>query len=408
MPPAGARCHWASGKDFFDGDRIRVALSRATRLQRVSLTEYNSAAGTTALRNAVALRAMHLGCTLQADNIVITAGCINAVAMCLQAVTQPGDLVAVESPTFFGFLDLLEALNLKAFPLPTDARTGVSLLALQLALDTQPIKALLLVPTLSNPLASVMPLTHKRQLAKLVAQYRVPLIEDLVFNDLLATDARRRAVKAYDTEGWVMACGSFAKTVAPGIRLGWVEAGRWAAQVATLKRVQGAATNAVLEAALADLLAQGNYEAHLRRLSAMMKQRLGLVRQVIQASFPAGTRVNDPPAGYTLWVELPGDVDTMVLFALCKAQGITVGPGQLFCGSHRYRHCLRLSFAGAWPYNWYKACMTPPRQCPLKLPAPTWSTIRASPPATCGEQALLTTRRVTVANPPCAANALRR
>jgi len=245
-------------KDFFDGDRIRVALSRAARLQRQSLTEYSSANGTTPLRNAVALRAMHLGCTLQADNIVITAGCVNAVAMCLQAVTQPGDLVAVESPTFFGFLDLLEALNLKAFPLPTDARTGVSLPALQLALDTQPIKALLLVPTLSNPLASVMPLTHKRQLAKLVAQYRVPLIEDLVFNDLLATDTRRRAVKAYDTEGWVMACGSFAKTVAPGIRLGWVEAGRWSKQVATLKRVQGAATNAVLEAALADLLVQGS------------------------------------------------------------------------------------------------------------------------------------------------------
>jgi DNA-binding transcriptional MocR family regulator len=335
-------------KDFFDGDRIRVALSRATRLQRQSLTEYTSANGTAPLRNAVALRAMHLGCTLQADNIVITSGCINAVAMCLQAVTQPGDLVAVESPTFFGFLDLLEALNLKAFALPTDPRTGVSLPALQLALDTQPIKALLLVPTLSNPLASVMPLTHKRQLAKLVAQYRIPLIEDVVFNDLLATDTRRRAVKAYDTEGWVMVCGSFAKTVAPGIRLGWVEAGRWSKQVATLKRVQGATTNAVLEAALADLLVQGSYEAHLRRLSALMKQRLGQVRQVIQASFPAGTRVNDPPAGYTLWVELPGNVDTLVLFALCKAQGITVGPGQLFCGSQRYRHCLRLSFAGAW------------------------------------------------------------
>lgn len=335
-------------KDFFDGERIRVAMSRATRLKRATLTEYNSAAGTTALRNAVALRAMHLGCTLKGEDIVITSGCINAVTMCLQAVTRPGDLVAVESPTFFGFLDLLESLNLKAFPLPTDPRTGISLPALQLALDTQPIKALLLVPTLSNPLASIMPLTHKRQLAKLVAQYRVPLIEDVVFNDLLATDARRRTVKAYDTEGWVMVCGSFAKTVAPGIRLGWVEAGRWIQELATLKRVQGAATNAVLEFALADLLAQGSYEAHLRRLSAMMKQRLGQVRKLIQAHFPAGTRVNDPPAGYTLWVELPGGVDTMVLFALCKAQGITVGPGQLFCGSHRYRHCLRLSFAGAW------------------------------------------------------------
>ena len=335
-------------KDFFDADRLRVALSRATRLKRSTLTEYSSSAGTLALRQAVALRALHLGCALRAEDIVITSGCINAVALCLQTVTQPGDMVAIESPTFFGFLDLLESLNLKAIALPTDARTGVSLPALQLALDTQPIKALLLVPTLANPLASVMPLTQKRALARLVAQYQVPLIEDVVFNDLLATDARRRAVKAYDSEGWVMTCGSFAKTVSPGIRLGWVEAGRWSKQVATLKRVQGASTNAVLEHALADLLTQGSYEAHLRRLCLLMKQRLGQARKMILSAFPAGTRVNEPPAGYTLWVELPAVVDTMVLFNLCKAQGITVGPGQLFCASHRYRHCLRLSFAGLW------------------------------------------------------------
>jgi DNA-binding transcriptional MocR family regulator len=335
-------------KDFFDVDRIRIALSRATRLKRETLTEYTTSVGTLALRNAVALRALHLGCALQADNIVITSSCIQAIDMCLQAVTKPGDMVAIESPTFYGFLDLLESLGLRALALPTDPRTGVSLPALQLALDTQPIKALLLVPTLSNPLASVMPLTHKRALARMVAQYKVPLIEDVVFNDLLATDARRRAVKAYDTEGWVMTCGSFAKTVSPGIRLGWVDAGRWSKELATQKRVRGTATNAVLEYALADLLTQGSYEAHLRRLCTLMKQRLDQARKLIQTHFPAGTKMNDPPAGYTLWVEMPEVVDSMRLFELCKAIGITIGPGRLFCASQRYQHYLRLSFAGAW------------------------------------------------------------
>lgn len=132
----------------------------------------------------------------------------------------------------------------------------------------------------------MLPLTHKhkRALAQLVAQHQVPLIEDVVFNDLLATDARRKAVKAFDTQGWVMSCGSFAKTVAPGIRLGWTEAGRWSQAVATLKRVHGASTNAVLEYALADLLTQGSYEAPLRRLCLLMKQRLGQARRLIQAS----------------------------------------------------------------------------------------------------------------------------
>ena len=335
-------------RDFFDVDRVRIALSRATRLQRETLTEYTTSVGTLALRNAVALRALHLGCALKADDIVITSSCIHAIDMCLQAVTKPGDMVAIESPTFYGFLDLLESLGLKALALPTDARTGVSLQALQLALDTQPIKALLLVPTLSNPLAAVMPLTHKRALAKLVAQYRVPLIEDVVFNDLLATDARRRAVKAYDTEGWVLTCGSFAKTVSPGIRLGWVDGGRWSKELATLKRVRGTATNAVLEYALADLLTQGSYEGHLRRLCMLMKERLVQARKLVQNHFPKGTKVNDPPAGYTLWVELPEVVDSLRLFEMCKELGITIGPGRLFCASARYQHFLRLSFAGNW------------------------------------------------------------
>lgn len=334
--------------DFFDTDHIRVALSRATRLKRNTLIEYTSSAGTSALRDAVALRALHLGCALRGEDIVITAGCIQAVAFCLQAVTQPGDLVAVESPTFFGFLDLLAAMNLKTIAIPTDPRTGVSLPALQLALQTQPIRAILLVPTLSNPQGAVMPLTQKRALAQLVTQHQVPLIEDVVFNDLLASDARRKAVKAFDTQGWVMTCGSFSKTVSPGIRLGWVEAGRWSQVVATLKRVQGASTNAVLEHALADLLTQGNYEAHLRRLCTQMKQRLGQARRLIQAHFPKGTRVYDPPAGYTLWVELPKPSNTMVLFSRCKSLGILVGPGQLFCASQQYQNFLRLSFAGAW------------------------------------------------------------
>jgi DNA-binding transcriptional MocR family regulator len=127
-----------------------------------------------------------------------------------------------------------------------------------------------------------------------------------------------------------------------------VDAGRWRKELATLKRVQGTSTNAVLEYALADLLTQGSYEAHLRRLCTLMKQRLGQARKLIQAHFPAGTKVNDPPAGYTLWVEMPAVVDSMQLFEKCKDLGITIGPGRLFCASQRYQHYLRLSFAGAW------------------------------------------------------------
>ena len=335
--------------DLFDDQRLRVAVGRASRVHRRSLTEYNKAdAGRPALRQAVAQRALHLGCSLDANHIVITASCTQAVSLCLRAVTQPGDVVALESPTFFGYLDLIESLGLRVLEIPTHPATGLSLPALELALDTQPIKAVLAAPTLSNPLGSVMPLAAKQKLVKLLAQRRVPLIEDVVFNDLLAGDERRKAAKAWDTEGNVMVCGSFAKTLTPGIRLGWVEAGRWRDAVATHKRLQGAATNVVLEEALADLLTQGSYEAHLRRLTTYMNQRRTEARRLISQHFPSGTRVSNPPSGDTLWLELDPEIHSMALFKRCASEGITFGPGELFTATDRYRNCLRLNFSGPW------------------------------------------------------------
>lgn len=331
--------------ELFDDARLRMAVGRASRVHRRSLTEYNKAdAGRPALRQAVAQRALHMGCTLDASDIVITASCTQAVSLCLRAVTQPGDVVALESPTFFGYLDLIESLGLRVLEIPTHPATGLSLPAL----DTQPIKAVLAAPTLSNPLGSVMPLAAKQKLVKLLAQRRVPLIEDVVFNDLLAGDERRKAAKAWDTEGNVMVCGSFAKTLTPGIRLGWVEAGRWRDTIATHKRLQGAATNVVLEEALADLLTQGSYEAHLRRLTAHMRQRRHEARHLIAHHFPTGTRVSNPPSGDTLWLELAPGFSSMDLFRRCAAEGITFGPGELFTATDRYRNCLRLNFSGPW------------------------------------------------------------
>ena len=337
------------GSELFDEAALRVALGRASRVHRHSLVAYNTAdAGCLSLRRAVAQRALHLGCSLDAQRIVTTASCIQAVSMCLRAVTQPGDVVALESPTFFGYLDLLEAHGLRALEIPTHPRTGLSLPALELALDTQPVKAVLCTPTLSNPLGSVMPMAAKQRLVQLLAARGVPLIEDVVFNDLLAGDERRKAAKAFDTTGNVMVCGSFSKTLSPGIRLGWVEAGRWAESMVTHKRLHGAPNNVVLEEALADLLLQGHYEAQMRRLSGLLCQRLTHARALIAQHFPTGTRVSQPPSGFSLWVELSPELDSHVLFQRCEVRGVTFGPGGLFTATDRYRHCLRLSFSGPW------------------------------------------------------------
>jgi DNA-binding transcriptional MocR family regulator len=112
--------------------------------------------------------------------------------------------------------------------------------------------------------------------------------------------------------------------------------------------MQGAATNVVLEHALADLLTQVGYEAHLRRLATSLKQRRAAARRTIAQHFPPGTRVSDPPSGYSLWVEFAPRMDTLELFRRSSSEGITFGPGHLFTATDRYRNCLRLSLAGPW------------------------------------------------------------
>ncbi|MEY4416538.1 MAG: hypothetical protein RIQ53_3831, partial [Pseudomonadota bacterium] len=334
--------------ELFDQERLRRALSQATLRHRGSLQLYPAPLGHEGLRQALARRSLSMGCTLRPQDIVLTSSCTASVALCLQTVTRPGDTVALESPTCFSFLQLLEALHLKALEIPTHPRHGLSVDALALALRTQPVRAVLAVPTLQNPLGACMPLAERQRLADLLAEHQVPLIEDVIFNALAEREEHRRTVKSFDREGLVMLCGGFSKTVAPGLRVGWVEAGR---HTEVLRRRQAALAGGhtgVVEAAMADLLEQPGMQAQLRRLRSTHAPRIAEGRSLIAERFPQGTRVTDPAGGLMLWVELPADVDTLALFHAALAEGICIAPGAMFSASNRYRHCLRLSVGAPW------------------------------------------------------------
>ena len=341
----GAAC--PSG-ELFDNDRVRRTINRAVQRHRALLTDYPSGPGQEALRRAIARQALGMGCTLDAQRIVISNGCYESISLALRACTVPGDVVALESPTYFGFLEILQSLKLRALEIPTHPRTGMSLDALQLALDTQPVRAVLVVPTLSNPLGSCMPPAERRRLAQMVAAHDIPLIEDVIYNDLAEQDDKRRAVKAHDTTGHVMVCGSYTKTLAPGIRLGWIAGGKWHDQVVRLKMTSSGGQMPVIELALADLLSQPGHESAYRHLRSTIAARVDQARGLIAQSFPKGTRVTDPPGGFILWVEMPPAVETRALFEACLAERICIAPGEMFSATGRYKHCIRLGVGGRW------------------------------------------------------------
>lgn len=345
MVSFGAAC---PGPEMFDQERVRRALTRVVTRQRDLLCTYPLGSGREEARRAVARHGLSLGCVLHADDIVMTNGCMESITLCLKTVTQPGDVVALESPTYFGFLEILQSLHLRALEIPTHPRHGISVDALQLALETQDVKAVLVVPTLSNPLGACMPVLERKRLAQLVAAHDIALIEDVIYNDLAEQDDKRRAVKSFDATGHVMLCGSFNKTLAPGLRLGWVEAGRWSAPLRKIKDVQSGAQTAVLEVALADLLSQAGNEAALRQMRASIAARVDEARGLIAQSFPKGSRVTDPAGGYILWVELPGGLDAVALYEACLAESICIAPGQMFSVSPRFRSFIRLGVGGRW------------------------------------------------------------
>jgi DNA-binding transcriptional MocR family regulator len=328
--------------DGYPAEALKNATIRVLRRQPDVLVNPMGAPGDPGLRAALARRALEAGMSLTAEDIVVTQGCIEALNIALRAVAQPGDTVAVESPTFYGLLQILESLGLQALEIPTSPHTGLSIEALELALQTHArIKAVVVVPNFQNPLACVMPDDHKRRLVQLGA--RAGLADD-TYSALTDDDVPLPALKAWDRDGGVIHCASLRKILAPGMRLGWISGGRWHARVQMLKYAQTRGNEALMQLTCADFIASSAYDRHLARLRRLLKTRRDRMAEAIATHFPAGTRLNVPQGSVMLWVELPpGSRDAQAVFEEALPQGIRVAPGPLFSNSDRYGHFLRIN-----------------------------------------------------------------
>ena len=311
-------------------------------------TSYDVPPGAPPLRIQVARRALDYGCLLSPDEIVTTTGCQEALNLCLRAVAGPGDTVAVESPTYYGILQTIGSLGMKALEIPTHPRDGVSLEALQYAMDRERIAACLFSPTFNNPLGSSMPEESRRQLVAMLAARGIPLIEDDIYGDIAFAAQRPRAAKSFDEQGLVLLCDSFSKTLAPGYRVGWCAPGRFQAKVEHLKFTSSIATATLPQLAIAEFLATGGYEHHLRKIRRVYADQIQLMTEAIARYFPAGTKVTRPQGGHVLWVEMPAKLDSLELFEQALAAKISIAPGPLFSAKQKYRNCIRLNCASPW------------------------------------------------------------
>jgi len=273
---------------------------------------------------------------------------MEAVQLSLLAVARQGQAIAIESPAYFGSLQLIEALGLKAVEIPSCSRDGMNLDALERVLKTRRIAAVLAVTNFSNPLGCVMPDANKERLVAMLAVREVPLIEDDLYGDLYFGPSRPRAAKCFDQRGLVLHCGSFSKTLAPGWRVGWVAAGRFRERISLLKFAQTVATASLQQLALAEFLAGGHYERHLRSLRKSVAATMRSLEGCVAAHFPAGTHATRPEGGGVVWVELPDGISALELHQRALEAGIAIAPGPIFSARQDYQNCIRLSCGVVW------------------------------------------------------------
>jgi len=312
------------------------------------LQSYEFPPGHFELRRLIARRMMDAGCRVDPDQVVITSGCQEAIMLALESVTRRGDIVAIESPAFYGLLQGIEAQGLKAVEIPGNPESGISLEALQLALEQWPIKAVAAVTNFSNPLGGSLPVDRKKQLVRMLAEHDAVLIEDDIYGDLPHEGERPNAVKAYDEQGNVIYCGSFSKTVSPGLRIGWTIPGRNLDRLNFRKFAISQAAPSYSQRALTHFLAEGQLERYLRGIRGKYQTQVARSVETIVRYFPDEVRVSQPRGGYVIWVELPEDIDALTLHEVALREGVSIAPGPIFSPSRKYENCIRLNCAQPW------------------------------------------------------------
>ncbi|EJL75925.1 aminotransferase-like domain-containing protein [Chryseobacterium populi] len=332
--------------DLLPQAKLKKEIVNATRELKEGGTEYEELQGNLKLRRMIALRSLPWGGNFNENDLVTTNGGMNALSFCLMALGKPGDTIAIESPCYPGILQLANGLGLKVLELPTHPTTGIEIEALKKMIPE--INICLLIPNYNSPLGSCMPDENKKEVVKLLAENKIPLIEDDVYGDLYFGPSRPKCCKSFDKEGNVLYCSSISKTLAPGYRVGWIAPGKYKDKILKLKLLHSTSSISLVNEAVANFLKTGKYEKHLQQLRRTLQSNYQNYVQTIAESFPEGTKTGRPQGGLSLWVEFDKKIDTRILYDLAIKQNISIAPGRMFTLQDQFENCMRLCIGLPW------------------------------------------------------------
>lgn len=291
------------------------------------------------------------GVACEPEQVFITNGAQHGLAILSRMFLDPGAPAVIEAVTFTGVQQVTVGRGAEVRTVPTDLESGVEVEALEAAFRQTPRPRLaVLIPDFHNPLGVSISLEKRRQAAELAANYGVPLVEDDPYSPLRFAGKQLPPIKAFDRAGMVFYLGSFSKTIAPALRMGWLIAPKeLMPRITVVRESFDLETSTLLQRAVADFVTQGALESHLAAMAEAHRERSGVLLQALQEHLGELASWTTPQGGLFVWVTLQDDVDTWELFPRALEHKVAYIPGRAFAVHGDYRNTLRLNFSNLRP-----------------------------------------------------------
>jgi 2-aminoadipate transaminase len=300
------------------------------------------------LREQIVARLRTQGIEAEIENVLVSYGSSQVLALLPQVFVDPGDVVLIEGPTFMGAVRHFADGGARLVTVPTDA-AGMDVDALEGILrdlrrqGVRP-KFIYTIPTFHNPTGATMPLARRQKLVALAAEHGVVVAEDDAYGDLRFEGQPLPNLAALDQDGWVIRISTFSKILAPGVRMGWAYARpEVIARLATFK-AEGS-SGPFLTRVIATYCAEGRLEAHIQELIALYRHKRDVMIDAIEREFPAEVTALRPEGGFFVWCKLPPGMSASALLKAAEAAGATFLPGTRCFANGQGDDAIRLAFS---------------------------------------------------------------
>ena len=335
--------------ELFPIAEVQAAAEQVLTKEGRSALQYGPSEGFLPLREWINGELGRRGIQSQADDILVTVGSQQVLDLVGKLFLNPGDVILTENPTYLAAIQAFQVFEAKFVPVPTDAEGLIPEALPELIRQHRP-KFLYTIPNFQNPTGITLTAARREALARIAAEHRLPVIEDDPYGRLRYRGVDVPPVKHWDEAGLVLYVSTFSKTIAPGLRLGWVAAPPAVFNaLLVLKQAADLHTSSFDQRVAHAYLTGNDVNPHLNRIRQVYGERFALMEAALRAELPPGYSWTQPEGGMFLWVTGPAELDALRLLERALKQNVAFVPGRDFFPAEGGRNHFRLNFSNSTP-----------------------------------------------------------